>query len=1235
MKKKQIMYISILIILSTITEIQSIRHLTTEDINIIDTKLNDDIIKEDYTFDEKGEAYFSYGLSKFSSASNLVFNIQNSVEDELEEVINIECILSESTTPQDVVKDFESKDNICSSVHYALNKKVVVLTSLSGYKAGSLLYLKISSKKENTINIFIREKNNYNTKLEESQTIKDSFAYTAYEFDPEEYYEKKKEYLLSSSEANGLLICKKKSNELSLITETQLLAISEQSLAAHFWDAAKIIIFVGKRNYEDSETDNDLTVSLEEQTDKNTKLYYYTTSKFGGLTSFHYECKDDVMKHYLLVNYDNLEDDKYYYAIHNLVGSKSNSLAYLTEDSKDITNLDYSDAKKCNYLPNTEYHLQVFKLQCSGEGNKIIANIYYGKQYGNYDKGSILKTQFYDYPHKFEVPFTLSYGKTINEVGIEIFTPGTEEETKFKVFFEGKDYEVDNKNIYIFPVQNSESLTISSEDNIDAIISVSGIEKKEDSGDDDYLKMYMYGRDDIFYQYYKVNHDFNTNYYLDVEINNPNDDVIPLCYYLPNTEVFYKSAQNCILFPGKTTKNITIGTVFKESDDENDFNLEEPKYHFMIYNDDTSKYKITKIYLRTDLKKSIPIDKQVIEIYSELKYLEASLKKDEASYFNLNIPNTKEVNHMDLYILDDKPNNLKLDIKCIMKYEFAIKFIEPFFTDENDVCIVINKDEVNPNVYHILFNNVKKDANEIFIMKVIPNVDVDVKFLVKTNDYVSSYVFHWEQNIYHIKEPSIYSIFEVNREDFEKISSKNNMILYDKDENGIEFYARKDKEFIQIFKGSFNILQINEMLNKYKDYDKFVFVIGRYDCENKYCESLSKYQIKYLSNIEYINIPLEQFNGNYRIPLGKNDCKVDKPYYIILDYGQDLKKEEILLAKYDFTGYLNKAQFIDRFIEDDFEKVLINIDEKFSRIQENNHLSILKYTCKEPSVFVYFDYFSKTDNTEKTLKPASIHYFVLQNNTDYTFNYDKVEEIDFLILEGKEQPTFVFENSPKQMKSGYKTITLKRKDASINKFSVTTPAKADLPVRITTRYNINNLPKTEVNNLYKIDNTFIYDIPDFTVDVTFYITRKSRLRALEESGIKVCYNAGSVLLLDKNNLNCFYVDNEYQFKYIVPKDRKEGARSYVVIYPSDPNQQIDVKKVVPNIKRDGQSNSDEDGDEEGGSSWIIILVIILIVIIIIAVGIFIFIKIRKPKRVNSEDIEKDVKNTPSSMEIVN
>ena len=213
----------------------------------------------------------------------------------------------------------------------------------------------------------------------------------------------------------------------------------------------------------------------------------------------------------------------------------------------------------------------------------------------------------------------MNYGNKTKELGIEIFTPGIDEEKKFKVFFEGRDYEVNNKNIYIFSVKNSESLTINSDDkDLEVFISVSGIEKKVDNNDD-FSKIYNYGKNNVYYQYYQINHEFNTNYYFDLEINNLKDKVIPLCYYLSNMEVFYET-QNCFLFPGKATRNITLGTLFKISE-ENNFNLEEPKYQFVLYNNDFTLYKINKVYFRTDLKKSTPIEKQLIDKYSELKYL--------------------------------------------------------------------------------------------------------------------------------------------------------------------------------------------------------------------------------------------------------------------------------------------------------------------------------------------------------------------------------------------------------------------------------------------------------------------------------------------------------------------------------------------------------------------------------------------------------------------------------------
>ena len=297
-------YFYIFVLIISITKIQSI----TEQINPIDNKLNDgDIIKEDYSFDETGDAYFSYNLNKFSSESNIVFTIHDSKKDYLTK-LNIQCILSDSTNYQDIVKEFPNKESICAVLYHSDDKLINVIASLSGYKTGLNLPLKMHSVKGDQMSIFLRENKNYYTEIK-NQTITNSFAYVAFEFEPKKNYNKEIEKVLIATRANSLLICEKNNNKFTLIDETLLLLISEQSLAAHFWKHDKLIIFVGKYEYDETVTDNDIILNLvEKEVNKYEKLYYYLANKDGGLISFHYECTDDITQHYLIVNYGNLDD---------------------------------------------------------------------------------------------------------------------------------------------------------------------------------------------------------------------------------------------------------------------------------------------------------------------------------------------------------------------------------------------------------------------------------------------------------------------------------------------------------------------------------------------------------------------------------------------------------------------------------------------------------------------------------------------------------------------------------------------------------------------------------------------------------------------------------------------------------------------------------------------------------------------------------------------------------------
>ena len=98
---------------------------------------------------------------------------------------------------------------------------------------------------------------------------------------------------------------------------------------------------------------------------------------------------------------------------------------------------------------------------------------------------------------------------------------------------------------------------------------------------------------------------------------------------------------------------------------------------------------------------------------------------------------------------------------------------------------------------------------------------------------------------------------------------------------------------------------------------------------------------------------------------------------------------------------------------DTFEKGLVGLDTYQKEIFQNDlNLSILKVTCQN-NLFAYFDYFTKIETTEIQLNKGTIHYFVIKNSTNYTFNYESIDEIEISILEGRNEPIIYFENKKK------------------------------------------------------------------------------------------------------------------------------------------------------------------------------------------------------------------------------
>ena len=1229
MNAKSIFYLYTIFIITFFSILSGIKGV---DVNEIKDEKIEGILEETYSFSKvNDEAYFLYPIS---NEDNLLFTINCPYL----RALTINCIFA-STFDDETIANLDDNNNICNTFYNVKDSTPIlrmynVIPSFEGYKSGSNLYIKIKSKKIATITIFVRKEGSFLNDLE-TKKYSNTFSHYVFEFIPSKYFSN--EYLLTSSEANSIFIFGDKNKTIESIDTTSVLVINEKSLSAHFWEYDKIYIFIGKKEFK-SEENYDININKTTYNNNIGQLYYYIPSFTSGFLSFYYHCSDETTNHYLIVNYGNV-GDKSYYKFHNLIGSKSSLTAVLPEGNVDFKNLEYSPIKRFNYLNITDTHLQVLKFQCSGNGNKINVNIKYGKMpTKSSDKGDCNSQITRDFLHDFSKDnslFSISYNALeSNEFALEIFTPDNENDIDFNVTFEGHPYVINNKNAFLYNVKDKEyqNILIVKEANISAIISISPSFQKSN----DILNYNYYFSGDNYYYYYEINHEYNTNYTVDFDVKyNGKKDVslFSLCYYLTNTALIQKSGQNCILVPTKNKYYMKMKNIFRYENNAVDFNKEEPKYHLVLY---SNEYYNFNVNLTTDLRKSISIDQKYTG--QEFIYLKANLEENKNSYFNIKMESKSQEKYLDLYILSETPeyeDKLKFEIKCIMKYELAINFIEQYFTEEYNRCYIVNKYDYNSNVYHILFNATKDDYYDDFIIKITSKENMQVKFVFNENAVVET--FPIENTIKTFNDQTAYKIIELNKTSFSSIQYKN-ILFFDKDINGIELYARKKNDFIQIFKGSFYIIDPKDLINKYNNYDKLLFVYGKSDCGD-YCKTSSYYQIKLLQYFSYISIP--EFPDYYRFPVIINNCVKGEPYYILFSYGKEYKKEKLYISKLTFYGKINNNYYIDRFSGNNFESNTFYFH-NYNKIEENPyHLSVIKFNC-ENSLFTYFDYFTKINYAKEEIKliPGATRFYIIQNNTKFTFNYASINEIRINLLLNDEDKdnklTINFEDRELELNNNKPTITLYRQINDTNIFNLTAPFIIDIPILITTLVKIEDLPKTEINDLYKYEEEFIYNIQPKTKNITFVIIRNkpgSRL-LLEEEGnekeIKICYNVANIVLLEKNEGNCFYVKDRYEFVYTVPEG---GEEDYLVFYPIEENEQFDIIQIEPSFEGDKDSDKNNGDDKEKGKkkkkgvSGFVIFLIVLLVLIIIAVIVLLVIKYTK-KTVTSEDIEKNIK-TPT------
>lgn len=295
--------------------------LKSTSINPID-QFEDGIYYNNFEIQVNTDNYFSYDLKRHKSESNIVMTISGS---SILTNIDLKCIYSNSNEDSSVIEQFEDSENISSIYKHKNNKVINLISPLSGYQEGDKLFLKIKVNSDTnyiTLNFYVRE-NSYQTGLN-TQEIQNAFSYIAFEFNKANYFQN--QFLLSSSLANSILIFGEKNEEIYQIDETSVVGVSEQSLAAHFWDFENIIIFVGKTEKSENNEENIVNFEKTDINEENKRIYYYTGDKdeyYKSYISFHYDCKDDSTINYLIVNYGNLSEKDLYFKFHNLIGSKA------------------------------------------------------------------------------------------------------------------------------------------------------------------------------------------------------------------------------------------------------------------------------------------------------------------------------------------------------------------------------------------------------------------------------------------------------------------------------------------------------------------------------------------------------------------------------------------------------------------------------------------------------------------------------------------------------------------------------------------------------------------------------------------------------------------------------------------------------------------------------------------------------------------------------------------------
>ena len=1218
-------HLILLILFFSFSNISS-KDLKSSEINTIEKNFSNGLITYNYTIKESEDAYFSFNISDFQ-VIRMVFTIHNSVNQK----INIQCIQSKSTKLEDLKREFKSWNNNCSTLVTSTHEIINVIANIYENKENPNLYLHIKNQYGNlqsNLTFFIRENLSFKRELK-TEEISNPAAYIVYEIDPLEYYNKTRETdLLLTTTKEELLIYRNFSKddfysiESDIYLKTYFLPLSQQSIAAQFNEYSynmKLLIFVGVKEY----LENDTIILYFSQMDKNTKLYYYIFKEYKQVINFYYNCNDDITKHYLFVDYDELKsEEKYYFRFHDLIGSEAR-IAQIQLGENDFKNFKYSDSLKFNYFSQEISHMHIIELKCPGDKNKILANIKYSRKENERDLVSFSYfDDIRDYPFTFgEKNLTVDYNEIpTNELAVEIFIPNKESNKTLKIYFENEVYEVLTDKTYFFEIidtQNFTNFTLASKEVLQAFVTVSGqVRKKKIIVDRNKYIAAFYGnsRSSETYYIYEIEHEFNTNYYIDFEMINY-DSRKKFCYQVSNIGIPTIYSQNCFLLDYKESKNISLHIIFKYTEND-DYNTTESKYILVVYHE-RRIVAFKDVYFKTDLPYSKDIN--YFKVGHNYQYLNASLERGKASYFNVALNNKTTENNINLYILSESTmdnNELLFDLKCIKAYEPYLDYITHNFIEQKEnECHIVNNKDFNSNVYHIIYNDIKIESHEKLIIQIIPKTDLNIILMTDYSKIILT-KFNFRQNRI-INDSLVHQIYELNKEDILSLSEK---LIYNKHYNGLKLYARNKYDFEEINKGSLIEFNKEEINAKYKNYDKFLLIIGQNDCIN-YKESNSIFEVIWNDDVFYYS--LTQTNSYNRILIQNKDY--NKMYqYIIIDYDKQYLKGDIHFTYYTLLGQSFEISFQSELKNSIFDEPDVQL-KKYKIIKNNNQHLIIVRSYSAVNFEGYLDFFSEIDYSSQIIKlnKSSIKTYIIPKGKNYTFNYEEIDSIKMELLNDNEDPIIYFEDKKYNLNKD-KTITFNKTNNNSELLYIEAPISSNVVIRIICFIDIKNIPKTDLANLYKIESKYIYDFnPKNIYQATFHIKRKysiyNRLKEenLDYSEINICYNVANMIVLEENGKNCFILKDDYALNY----SSYFYYETYLTFYSEAGGDSFFIEKIdeLKNVVPTEYPYDDGDGDGNGSKTWIIILSVFLGVLII-ALIIIIFIRI-KYKAIRSDNIE--------------